>query len=221
MFATRNRYEQIVRLLLEKGADVNVAGRYGDTALVKALLGDHNKQVVRLLLEYGAQPRDDWERQSIRNYGLKIYDRPGPAFTYVNNNSLHPIHYIVPLFSIFEIIVHVIFPNSYIYVHFFVPYIFSKSQYHIFWRCTWTKVERSPASRAITPKTFRSTRSTSPSPSLSNTCQIGPQYTAHIPPALRRSQLRRDAARQAHGARHRAVPGGVAVHFQCGRERVL
>ena len=101
MFATRNGYEQIIRLLLEKGADINVAGRYGHTALVKALLGDHNKQVVRLLLEYDAQPRDHWERQSIRNYGLKIYDRPGPAFTHVKNNSLHPIHYIFPLFSIF------------------------------------------------------------------------------------------------------------------------
>ena len=67
MFATRNGYEQIVPLLLEKGADVNVAGRYGHTALVKALLGDHNKQVVRLLLEYGAQPPDHWERQLIRN----------------------------------------------------------------------------------------------------------------------------------------------------------
>ena len=137
--------------------------------------------------------------------------------------ALHLIHYIYPLFSIFEIILHVIFPTSYIYVHFFVPYIFSMSQYHIFLRCTWTMVESSPASRAITPKTFRSTRSTSPSPCLSNTCQGPhyPAYTAHTPPVLRRSQLGRDVARQAHGARHRGVPGGVAVHFQCGRERLL
>ena len=75
MFATRNGYEQIVCFLLEKGADVNVAARYGHTVLVKALLGNHNKQVVRLLLEYGAQPRDDWEIQSIQNYGPKMYDR--------------------------------------------------------------------------------------------------------------------------------------------------
>ena len=38
--------------------------------------------------------------------------------------ALHLIHYI---FSIFEIILLVIFPNRYIYIHFFVPYIFSKS----------------------------------------------------------------------------------------------
>jgi ankyrin repeat protein len=46
-------HEQVVKLLLDKGADVNAqGGRYGN-ALYAASLGGH-EQVVKLLLDKGA-----------------------------------------------------------------------------------------------------------------------------------------------------------------------
>jgi ankyrin repeat protein len=52
-YASREGHEQIVRLLLEKGADVNAQQRSGDTALGHASKAGH-EQIVRLLLEKGA-----------------------------------------------------------------------------------------------------------------------------------------------------------------------
>jgi hypothetical protein len=52
--ASRRGYQQIVRLLLEKNADVSVAGWSRETAIDIASSKGH-KQVVRMLREYGAQ----------------------------------------------------------------------------------------------------------------------------------------------------------------------
>jgi ankyrin repeat protein len=59
IFAASCGDEEIVRLLLEKGADVSA--RYtltGDTALAIAQRNKH-EHVVRLLNEHGAQPRGE------------------------------------------------------------------------------------------------------------------------------------------------------------------
>jgi ankyrin repeat protein len=52
-WAARNGHEAVVRLLLEKGADVEAKAKYGETALSWAAANGH-EAVVRLLLEKGA-----------------------------------------------------------------------------------------------------------------------------------------------------------------------
>ena len=53
MCTSREGHEQIVRLLLEKGAHVNDAAKFNDTALVWASRNGH-EWIVPLLLEKGA-----------------------------------------------------------------------------------------------------------------------------------------------------------------------
>lgn len=55
---------EIVQLLLDEGADVNVQGRYGDTALMIASYKGH-KEIVQLLLEKGADKRIKNDRDKI------------------------------------------------------------------------------------------------------------------------------------------------------------
>ncbi len=55
--------EDLVRFLLERGADVNTQIPFGDTALIEAI-GEGNLAVARLLLRYGADP-------TIKNYSGK------------------------------------------------------------------------------------------------------------------------------------------------------
>jgi hypothetical protein len=52
-WAAQRGHEAVVRLLLEKGADVEAKGRFRETALIGAARGGH-EAVVRLLLEKGA-----------------------------------------------------------------------------------------------------------------------------------------------------------------------
>ena len=54
VWASRNGHERIVPLLLVKGAYINAAAEFGDTALVWALRNEH-EHIVRLLLEKGAE----------------------------------------------------------------------------------------------------------------------------------------------------------------------
>jgi len=60
--AARNGQENIVRQLLDRGADVNRRYRYGCTALMGAAEGGH-ENVVRLLLDRGA------DINLVNNYG--------------------------------------------------------------------------------------------------------------------------------------------------------
>jgi ankyrin repeat protein len=47
---------EIVRLLIDKGADVNVQAKYGSTALIMSqYAGRDREEIVRLLKEGGAQ----------------------------------------------------------------------------------------------------------------------------------------------------------------------
>ena len=52
--ASDNGNKEIVKLLLEKGADVNAKNMYGETPLHKAASDNGNKEIVTLLLEKGA-----------------------------------------------------------------------------------------------------------------------------------------------------------------------
>jgi ankyrin repeat protein len=58
--ATRNGHEAVVKLLLEKGADVKSKDGVGRTPPSRAAGGVH-KAVVRLLLEKGAEKLLHWK----------------------------------------------------------------------------------------------------------------------------------------------------------------
>jgi ankyrin repeat protein len=53
MFAAEEGYHELVAMLLERGAGVNVVDQYGQTALSRAGVAGH-KEVVKLLLAKGA-----------------------------------------------------------------------------------------------------------------------------------------------------------------------
>jgi ankyrin repeat protein len=53
MFAAEGGYYELVAMLLERGAAVNVVDQYGQTALSRAGVAGH-KEVVKLLLAKGA-----------------------------------------------------------------------------------------------------------------------------------------------------------------------
>jgi ankyrin repeat protein len=51
--ASWNGDKEMVKLLIENGADMSMKNKYGKTALMLALEGEH-KEVVELLKSYGA-----------------------------------------------------------------------------------------------------------------------------------------------------------------------
>ena len=55
ILAARNGHQDVVKLLLDKGAEPNMADQNGDTALGYAARGGH-KDVVQLLFDRGAEP---------------------------------------------------------------------------------------------------------------------------------------------------------------------
>ena len=52
-WAARNGHCHTVRLLLDRGADVNIADEYGETALHWAAIHGH-LDIVKMLIEHGA-----------------------------------------------------------------------------------------------------------------------------------------------------------------------
>ena len=54
MLASHNGHEEVVKLLIEKGAEVNRTGKAGVTALLAASLQGQG-EIVRLLIEKGAE----------------------------------------------------------------------------------------------------------------------------------------------------------------------
>mmetsp|Transcript_105152 Transcript_105152/g.206253 ORF Transcript_105152/g.206253 Transcript_105152/m.206253 type:complete len:84 (+) Transcript_105152:2647-2898(+) len=83
MFASQKNHEDLVQVLLDAGADVNVKGEEGWTALITATSFGHSA-IVQLLLEAGADVNvQDWTgrtaadlaktpdiRSLIDNYGM-------------------------------------------------------------------------------------------------------------------------------------------------------
>ena len=65
MYSSWNNYENMVKYLLDKGADPDKVDNVGKTALIYAVDEGHEK-VVRMLLEYGANPN------IIYNYGTAL-----------------------------------------------------------------------------------------------------------------------------------------------------
>ena len=54
MFLARDGHLEIVKLLVDKGADVSHKNNRGDTALIWATNGGHS-DIVKILVENGAQ----------------------------------------------------------------------------------------------------------------------------------------------------------------------
>ena len=54
MVATIHGHEEIVKLLIDHGAEVNRTGKAGGTALMAASLQGHG-EIVKLLIEKGAE----------------------------------------------------------------------------------------------------------------------------------------------------------------------
>lgn len=56
--AAKNGYKNIVKILLDRGADINATDNYGWTALMSAAKNGYNKY-VSILLEWGADIPED------------------------------------------------------------------------------------------------------------------------------------------------------------------
>lgn len=54
IWASANNYIEIVKLLLDKGADPNIKSKHGNTALIYAVY-NNNIDMARLLKQYGAR----------------------------------------------------------------------------------------------------------------------------------------------------------------------
>jgi len=68
MEASYNGHIEIVKLLLERGANVNTKNKYGETALILSA-GSYNKEVVACLLQNGADVNatDIWRENALLN----------------------------------------------------------------------------------------------------------------------------------------------------------
>ncbi|MBL7880740.1 MAG: ankyrin repeat domain-containing protein [Chryseobacterium gambrini] len=66
--AVQKRKTDIVKLLIEKGADVNIADKYGNTPLIESAdMFKDDDTIIKLLLENGADPYQK------NNYGVSVY----------------------------------------------------------------------------------------------------------------------------------------------------
>jgi len=54
MYAATNGHTDVVKVLLDKGANVNVIGEDGETALMYAKEGNYTK-IIEMLKQYGAR----------------------------------------------------------------------------------------------------------------------------------------------------------------------
>ena len=76
--ATRNGHKQVVKLLLDKGANVNAqGGRYGNALLAASISG--HEQVVKLLLDNDADVNTQGEYYSnaLRAASVKGHEQVG------------------------------------------------------------------------------------------------------------------------------------------------
>lgn len=56
-YCAQNQYVDIAKLLIDKGADVNIQDKYGNTPLFKAVFFSEGKtEMIKLLVENGADP---------------------------------------------------------------------------------------------------------------------------------------------------------------------
>ncbi|MBO7537404.1 MAG: ankyrin repeat domain-containing protein [Alphaproteobacteria bacterium] len=67
--ATRKGYFDVVKLLIEKGADVNARNKIGETALIQALK-KRRFAIAKLLLSNGA---DIWVKDRRGNYAILLF----------------------------------------------------------------------------------------------------------------------------------------------------
>lgn len=52
--AWRNNNPEVVKTLINAGSDINAKDKYGDTALIRAVLFNRNSEVVKTLINAGA-----------------------------------------------------------------------------------------------------------------------------------------------------------------------
>ena len=77
-FASQYKEVDVVKLLLEKGANVKLQDKWGNTALARALgKGDENNIIIRMLLEAGADPRtENFSGISVLSHVKKLKTHP-------------------------------------------------------------------------------------------------------------------------------------------------